>query len=154
MTTLLLATGNSMIGKACRDFLEGRGYCVIRVERPLAVLGLAVEVNWDAGLVDASDLGRGVVDALQLMGRATRLLGLGLADSRLAESVDLPLESDAVEAAVLRLTRGEEPPARLRLDADRRLAYTDDAEILLTRTEFRLLDLFMRARPSDVPLPE
>jgi len=84
-----------------------------------------------------------------------RVLGLELGGDDYVTKPFSPRELVARVRTVLRRTRGadQSPPllsiGRVRLDAERRRAYADDAEVVLTTTEFDLLAFLLR-RPGRV----
>jgi len=155
MNTMLLALGHDALRGTCRRFLEHRGYCVLHIDRPLAVLSVSATVRWDVALLDNSPLGRGALEALSLSKRGL-LVGLGFEDERLSATLLLPLEAESLastlEALIYANVKGE--GAELMLNPLRRVASRGGREVFLTRIEFRLLQLLHDRRPADVTLAE
>lgn len=151
MATILLAIGDLALREACRIALRNAGHTPVLLDRPLSALTLASKLRWDAACVDASPLGS---EALSLLAggdvQDAPLIGLGVEDDRLAGQVALPLVSEAF-LACLEVALAP-PPAQdttvvLRLDAAHRSALANGLEVLLTRTEYRLLSFLLQSRP-------
>jgi DNA-binding response OmpR family regulator len=150
MTTVLLALGDSALRDACNAELHAAGHATLVLDRPLAALSLASKVSWEVVLVDDTSFGR---DALRTVGSDARVVGLGAGTVGVKEALPLPLQAHGLIDA---LTRTCPPPAQvgLTLDSQRRLALANGAEVLLTRTEFRLLEVLQERSPSDVSLEQ
>lgn len=125
------------------------GHAVVAMRRPLAVLAAARRTAWDLVVVDDSVLGRDVLVVLPgVEGGEAPIIGIGLEDLRLSQSLALPLDLQAFSRAVDTVTARRVEPLVLR--SDRRVAQANGREVVLTRIEFRLLEALMASRPREV----
>ena len=150
MKTILIAVTTSALRSLCESALRDQGFCVVPLERPLAPLSLVSNLKWDAALLDDGPLGRGALEAISIVSREN-LVGLGFEDSRLTATLKLPVKDVDISSVFERLFFGPDLEGPdLHLDSARRMAFANGRQVLLTRTEFRLLQLLNDARPADV----
>jgi DNA-binding CsgD family transcriptional regulator len=104
--------------------------------------------------LDDGPLGRGALEAISIVS-GEKLVGLGFEDRRLSATLALPVSEADVASVFEGLFFGPDRGGpELRLDPARRLAFANGRQVLLTRTEFRLLQLLNDSRPADVPFAD
>jgi hypothetical protein len=150
MTTVLLALGDNDLRDACDAQLHAAGHATLVLDRPLAALSLASKVSWEVVLVDDTSFGR---EALRTVGSKARVVGLGAGTPGVKEALPLPLQGQGLLDALTR-TCPPLPRDNLTLDRQHRLALANGDQVLLTRTEFRLLEVLYEQRPADVSLDQ
>jgi len=153
MTTVLLALGDPDLRAACQSQLDSAGVASIVLNRPLAAISLASKVAWDAALVDDTPLGQGALASLPSREPRATVIGLGAVEG-VDLSLALPLQAAQLKHALGRNRNGVHRPETrsLVLDQSRRVAQANDLDVMLTRTEYRLLQVLHDRRPEDVAL--
>ena len=154
MKTILIAVATPALRLLCESALRDQGFCVLPLDRPLAPLSLVSSLEWDAALLDGGQLGRGALEAISVVS-GENLVGLGFEVSRLSATLALPVSNVDIACVFERLFfEPDRGGPELRLDPARRMAFANGRQVLLTRTEFRLLQLLNDARPADVPFAD
>lgn len=153
MTTVLLALGDPDLRAACVSQLDSAGVASLVLQRPLAALSLAPKVRWDAVVVDGTPLGRETLASLPPSDPRATIIGLG-AVSGVDWALALPLQAAQLRQALGRNGNGVYRSDRsdLTLEQSRRLAQANGLEVVLTRTEYRLLSALFEHRPHEVSL--
>jgi DNA-binding response OmpR family regulator len=151
VATVLLVIGDAALHDACRAQLSAAGHAAVSLDRPLAPLDVASRVRWDVAVVDASELGRAALPALDAVGAVAPVIGLGLVHEVVRESIELPLSERTLTGAVAAATSERVLRAgALVLDAERRFASASGRDVVLTPIEFQILSVLFETRPNDV----